>query len=225
MIQRTPPQRITILAFDDNDELDVIGPYEILRTAARLLSEADQPAPEVMIASVKGMVAANDVVHGINGLSFGTTPWESLPQPDVLIVAGGGWGSEPPVGIAKFQSYAPFTTAIRSHLSAGRQVMSVCTGAFGLVGAGVVSGRRMTTHPVAVDALAKAGAIVLNPDSDARVVDDGDIISCGGVTSGTDEMLYFLEAFWPQRPSLASDVRSYIDYNFVANVARLPTSR
>ena len=78
----------------------------------------------------------------------------------------------------------------------------------------------MTTHPVALDDLAQAGAHVLNPDWEARVVDDGDIVSCGGVTSGTDEALYIVQAFWPEMPSLASDVRSYVDYYFRATVAQ-----
>ena len=61
---------------------------------------------------------------------------------------------------------------------------------------------------------------MLNPDWEARVVDDGNIISCGGVTSGTDESLYLVESFWPDTPSLVSDLRDYIDYRFSATIAR-----
>ena len=220
MAARTPPKTIRILAFDDNDELDVIAPYEMLVTIGKILPDH---APDVRIVSVKGTTAKPNVVRGIHGLTFGTERWKD-DEPDILIVAGGGYGLHPAVGITKQMHNPDFTGVIRKQHAAGRQLVSVCTGAFGLVGAGVVKGRRMTTHPVAVDALAQAGAHVLNPDWEARVVDDGDIISCGGVTSGTDEALYLAEAFWPGVPSLIGDLRAWVDYNFVATVAPPPAS-
>ena len=95
-------------------------------------------------------------------------------------------------------------------------VVSVCTGAFGLVGAGIVSGRHMTTHPGVLDMLVAAapGLHVLNPDWDARVVDDGRIISCGGVTSGINEALYLVQKLWPDDPQLVSDVRGFVDFQY-----------
>jgi transcriptional regulator GlxA family with amidase domain len=54
--------------------------------------------------------------------------------------------------------------------------------------------------------LAGEGVRVVNSDWEARVVDDGDIISCGGVTSGLDETLYLVQRFWPGDPQLESDV-------------------
>ena len=88
--------------------------------------------------------------------------------------------------------------------------------AFGLAGAKVVAGRRMTTHPAFVNQLAAMGADVINPDWGARVVDEDGIVSCGGVTSGIDEALYLIETLWPQDPQLVADVRSYIDYPYRA---------
>jgi transcriptional regulator GlxA family with amidase domain len=90
----------------------------------------------------------------------------------------------------------------------------------GLVGAGVVNGRTTTTHPVAVPALRDAGANVLDPDTQARVVDDGSIVSCGGVTSGTDETLYLASAFWSNGSTLETNLRAYIDYNFRAQIVK-----
>ena len=66
---------------------------------------------------------------------------------------------------------------------------------------------------------------VLNPDWDARVVDDGDIISCGGVTSGIDEAPYLVQAFWPGDPQLESDVRDFVDFHYRSPVATLPEGR
>ena len=226
MERRRPPKTIRILAFDDNDELDVIGPYEILHTAGLVLGGMTPalPVPDVAIVSVKDSTAKPDVVRGIHGLTFGTRPWSDGEKPDILIVAGGGYGRKDahgnPIGIGKVMKNPHFTGVIRAQHDEGRTVASVCTGAFGLVAADIVKGRRMTTHPVGVDALAAAGAHVLNPDWQARVVDDGNIISCGGVTSGTDESLYLVESFWPDTPSLVSDLRDYIDYRFTATIAR-----
>jgi transcriptional regulator GlxA family with amidase domain len=221
MKQRTPPRTIHVLAFDDNDELDVIAPYEILYTIGKILTAG---APKVSIVSVPGTTKDPHVVHGIHGLTFGTRPLEAGEKPDLLIVAGGGYGIPPPIGpigIMKQMHNKDFTAVICRQLEEGRQLASVCTGAFGLAGAGVARGRTMTTHPDAVDDFAQcSGAHVLNPDTEARVVDDGNIISCGGVTSGTDEALYIVATFWPETPSLSKDVRDWIDYHFYAQVAQ-----
>ena len=158
-------------------------------------------------------------MHGIHGLTFGTRPLETGEKPDLLIVAGGGYGTtNPPRGIMVQKCNEAFTSVIASQLDEGRQLVSVCTGAIGLVGAGVVKGRTMTTHPVAVPALRDAGAKVKNPDKEARVVDDGSIVSCGGVTSGTDETLYLASAFWSNGSALEANLRAYIDYNFHARI-------
>ncbi|MEA2689460.1 MAG: hypothetical protein QOJ39_2535 [Candidatus Eremiobacteraeota bacterium] len=229
MGRRQPPKTIRILAFDDNDELDVIGPYEMLDTTRKILQEMTLPAPDIAIVSVKDSTAQPNMVRGFHGLTFGTRPWTDADKPDLLIVAGGGYKQQkpgsPPIGICKQMTNPHFTSVIRAQYDAGRQLAAVCTGAFGLVGAGLVKDRRMTTHPVAIDDLAAAGAHVLNPDWEARVVDDGNIISCGGVTSGTDEALYLVEAFWPEKPSLVNSLRSYVDYNFRATVSGPPAAQ
>lgn len=217
MADRTPPSKIRILAFDDADELDAIAPYEMLVTIGKLLPKAPL---DVRIVSVEGTTKHRSFAKGIHGLKFGTQPWDDC-EPEILIVVGGGYGVKTSdVGIKKQMCDKAFTGVIAEQHSAGRQLVSVCTGAFGLVGAKVVHGRRMTTHPLALDDLARAGARVLNSDWEARVVDDGNIISCGGVTSGTDLALYLAEAFWPAEPSLISTLRGIVDYNFVAAVAK-----
>jgi transcriptional regulator GlxA family with amidase domain len=216
------PRTIHILAFDDNDELDVIGPYEILMTAGRLLKRLGVEPPEVTIVSVPGTTADPTVVRGINGLKFGTRPLGKDEKPDLLIATGGGYdAADPPIGISKQMNNPDFTGVIAAQHDEGRRVASVCTGAFGLAGAGIVKGRTMTTHPATVDDLVKFGARVLNPDTTARVVDDGDIVSCGGVTSGTDETLYLVRTYWPEHPSLETSLRDYIDYYFYATVLKV----
>ena len=73
---------------------------------------------------------------------------------------------------------------------AGSRIASVCTGAMLLAKAGLLTGRPVVTHHSALDDLAAEGAEVIR---DARVVDGGDILTAGGVTSGLDLALWLIE--------------------------------
>ncbi|MEA2786113.1 MAG: hypothetical protein QOF71_2217 [Candidatus Eremiobacteraeota bacterium] len=227
--ERKPPASVYIMAFDRCDELDVVGPAAVLQTANRYLEDASRNprgAPFALrIVSVDGSGAVpyegpdgkHWFVTGIHGLTLGTEPWDGNELPDILIVAGGDVADGS--GIMRQKDNAAFTGVIARQHARGGQVVSVCTGAFGLAGAGIAQGRRMTTHPGLINLLVAAGVRVLNPDWDARVVDDGDIISCGGVTSGIDEALYLVQAFWPGDPQLESDVRGFVDFHYRSPVA------
>jgi transcriptional regulator GlxA family with amidase domain len=226
---RNPPASVYIMAFDRCDELDVVGPAAVLQTANRYLGDATRTPPgkpfTLRIVSVDGAGAVSydgpDGKHwfvtGIHGLTLGTEPWDGNELPDILIVAGGDVADD--AGITRQQNNPAFTDVIAAQNARGGQVVSVCTGAFGLVGASIAQGRRMTTHPGLINELEAAGVRVLNPDWEARVVDDGDIISCGGVTSGIDEALYLVQAFWPGDPQLQSDVRNFVDFHYRSPVA------
>ena len=75
----------------------------------------------------------------------------------------------------------------------GAAMASVCTGAILLAQAGILEGRPATTHKAALDDLERMGAVT---DREARVVDDGDVLTCGGVTSGFDLALHLVEREW-----------------------------
>jgi transcriptional regulator GlxA family with amidase domain len=156
------------------------------------------------------------VVTGIHGIALGVAAWDGQDLPDLLVVAGGN--VDPGTGIVKQGGNGAFTTPIRRQFDRGARIASVCTGAFGLVGAGIARGRRMTTHPGMVNQLAADGALVVNPDWGARIVDQDGIVSCGGVTSGIDEALYFVETCWPNDPQLVSDVRAFVDFPYRATL-------
>jgi transcriptional regulator GlxA family with amidase domain len=112
-------------------------------------------------------------------------------RPDVLLVPGGGWANRSGPGAWAEAQRGAVPQAIARLYKEGALLVSVCTGTMLLAAAGLVQGRHMTTHQSALDDLGLRGAEVTH----ARVVDDGDIITAGGVTSGIDLGLYLVERF------------------------------
>ncbi len=232
---RTPPASIAIMAYDECDELDVMGPFAVLQTANRYLSQnvngSTRGTPVALSivatdgAGTKTYFAEDKTPHtfvtGVHGATIAVTPWDGTNPPDILIVAGGN--IEPNTGIVRQAANAAFVQPIKAQLQRGAQLVSICTSALGLAIAGVIQGRTLTTHPGLVGMvtaqLAGTGARVLDPDWEARVVDDGNLISCGGVTSGIDEALYLLRAFWLDDVQLEFDVRSFVDFTYRAHTA------
>ncbi|MFB1066106.1 DJ-1/PfpI family protein [Natrinema sp. H-ect4] len=166
-----------IVLFDGFDELDAIGPYEVLENGAvagasletRLVTLAE---PDLVTAS-----------HGLRVEPDGT-----IGRPDLLLVPGGGWTTADS-GVRAAVEDESLPAAIAERATAGATVASVCTGAMVLAEAGLLEGRPATTHRVATEDLeAAAGEVV-----DARVVDDGDVLTAGGVTAGIDLALWLLE--------------------------------
>jgi transcriptional regulator GlxA family with amidase domain len=167
--------RTEILLFDGFDELDAFGPYEVLANAGF----------EPRFVTVDG---ANSVTasHGARVLVDGALSEEA----DLLVVPGGGWGDRAPQGAWAEAERGEIPEAIAARHREGATIASVCTGAMLLASAGLLTGRPAITHHVALDELEEAGADVKR---DARVVDDGEILTAGGVTSGIDLALWLVE--------------------------------
>jgi transcriptional regulator GlxA family with amidase domain len=111
---------------------------------------------------------------------------------DLVVVPGGGWNDRAPTGAwgqAQDGALGRFLTARHE---AGATLAGVCTGGMILATAGLLTGRPAITHQAAVADLEAAGAQVLQQ----RVVDDGDIVTAGGVTSGLDLALHLVERYW-----------------------------
>jgi transcriptional regulator GlxA family with amidase domain len=95
---------------------------------------------------------------------------------------------------------------IRAAADAGAVLAAVCTGAMLLATAGVLTGRRATTHHSAWADLEAAGAVLVRD----RVVDDGDVVTAGGVTSGIDLGLWLIERFaGPDQAARAAERLEY----------------
>ena len=187
--------RIEIVVFDGFDEMDAIAPYEVLRTAAALGAPIEA---ELVGAHGAATVTAS---HGLR-LVVDRGPSEA---PDVLLVPGGGWFHG--AGVRDEIERGDLPRVMAAAHEAGSIVGSVCTGAMLLAAAGLVEGRRATTHHEAIEDLRGAGAEIVEG---ARFVDDGDIVTAGGVTSGLDLALHLVERVAGR--SIAVRVASEIEY-------------
>jgi transcriptional regulator GlxA family with amidase domain len=157
---------IAILIYDRLTALDAIGPYEVL---SRL-----PDARVTFIAGARGPVRTDRgslALHADAAL-------EELRRPDVVLVPGG------PGQVALMDDDDVLRWVREAHEGA-QWTASVCTGALVLAGAGVLAGRRATTHWLAVDQLRELGAQPV----DERVVFDGDIVTAAGVSAGIDMAL------------------------------------
>lgn len=188
---------IQIVLFDGFDELDAVGPYEVLDNAAR---QGAALTVELVTLTETETVTAN---HGLCVEPDGT-----LAEPDVLIVPGGGWNDDR--GGAREQvARGELPEAVAERHADGTTVASVCTGGMILANAGVLDGRPATTHAGAIDELRESFASV--DVRDERVVDSGSVLTCGGVTSGLDLSLHLVERLADE--STADRVATTIEYD------------
>ncbi|WP_326836391.1 DJ-1/PfpI family protein [Amycolatopsis rhabdoformis] len=171
------PVRVDLVLFDGCDDLDVFGPLEALGIARK--GGAALEVATVTLAAQESVVTN----HGVRIVPAGVY----RPGADYLVVPGGGAGGTSGVGaqLASGAWYGPLAEAMAS----GTTLVSVCTGALLLAGAGVLGGRAVTTHHASLERLRGMGATVVTE----RVVDAGDVISAGGITSGIDLGLWLVE--------------------------------
>jgi len=169
--------RIEILVFDGVDEMDVMGPFEVWSHAAR------RPEFELVLVGLDGPAE----VTGMHGLQFKAP--EGLGTPDALFVPGGGWMNHAEHGAWAEARRGVLPARIAEVAQHTEWVGSVCTGSMLLAEAGLVKGRKATTNRGAWDELATFGADVLHN----RVVDDGNLVTAGGITAGIDLALHIVE--------------------------------
>jgi transcriptional regulator GlxA family with amidase domain len=158
--------RIAILIFDRLTALDAIGPYEVL---SRL------PGAELhFVGPERGMVRADT---GALGLSADRALYE-VSDPDVLVIPGGE-GNRPLLENDEVLEW------VRGAHETSTWTTSVCTGALVLGAAGILAGKRATTHWAYLDHLGALGAVAVRE----RVVEDGKLMTAAGVSAGIDMAL------------------------------------
>jgi transcriptional regulator GlxA family with amidase domain len=173
-----PIRRVLVLAVDGAQSLDVMGPVEIFHYADRFVPGSYRV--EVIGPTRDGQITMS------NGVRLGVEP---LPQPpprhDTLLVAGGE-------GARHATDDPALVDWIARASRRARRTTSVCTGSYLLAAAGLLDGRRATTHWAYCDGLAERyPAVQLDPDP--VFIRDGDIWTSAGVTAGMDLALALVE--------------------------------
>jgi transcriptional regulator GlxA family with amidase domain len=187
--------RVEIILFDGFDDMDALAPHEVLRHVAA--QRADFSVHIATVDNVPEVISA----HGVSL----RTPY-TLTEPDLIVVPGGGWNDRATRGAWAEAERGAIPAALAAAHTRGAIIASVCTGAMLVNAAGLMRGRHATTHHGAIAELRAAGAEIVA----ARVVDDGDLISAGGVTSGLDLALWLVERFCG--PILANAIETEMEY-------------
>lgn len=154
---------IGFLVFPDIQQLDLTGPYE-------MFSVLDVPKEVLLVGKTR------DVVTSTTGITFSPTcTLADCPRLDVLCVPGG-------IGVDALLDDQDVLAFLRRQAETLTFLTAVCTGSLVLGAAGLLRGKRATSHWSAVDLLSRFGAI----PTAGRVVRDGHLITAGGVTAGID---------------------------------------
>jgi len=180
--------RIGILLFDGVEELDVVGVWEVLRKAKQLhpalnLSVITRATKESIACALGLTILAHEVKRDLSDL-------------DLLVVPGGPGRKDVIADRGLLEKIAEFGRT--------KPVASVCTGALILQSAGLLAGRRATTHFLSREELTEADVVT------DRVVVDGRAITAGGVSASIDLGLRILEMNFGRE--LADEVAARIEY-------------
>jgi transcriptional regulator GlxA family with amidase domain len=188
--------KIAIALFDDAEELDWAGPWEVLASWAQhwpddgveVVTVADSREP---VKCAKGLRVLPDVT------------WDELGPVDVLVYPG-GQGTRPQLGDERIRE------RVRSLAEAGTLMTSVCTGSLVYADAGLLDGRPATTHWLALDLLGRLGeGVEVRPE--ARFVDAGAVVTAAGVSAGIDMALHLVARLHSKER--AREVRRAIQYD------------
>jgi transcriptional regulator GlxA family with amidase domain len=176
---RAMPRTIVVVAYPQVQSLDVTGPLEVFAMANR---GADPPPYAArLVTRTGGVVRASSGLH----LVADGTLADCAGPIDTLVVAGGE-------GTAGAVADAELVAWVSAAARRSRRVTSVCSGAFVLAAAGLLEGRRATTHWSACDLLARLYPSV-EVDGDRIYVRDGPVWTSAGVTAGMDLALALVE--------------------------------
>ena len=188
--------RIAVAVFDGAEELDFVGPWEVLATWRAVCPDDDVEV--VLVAETTDPVSC---AKGMRVLP--DTTWNELGDVDVLVYPGGR-GTRPQLGDETIR------TRLRALKERGTLMTSVCTGALVYADAGLLDGQPATTYWSALDELPRLGRDV-EPQPDKRFVDNGAVITAAGVSAGIDMALHLVGRL--ATPDKAREVRRAIQYD------------
>lgn len=183
---------IGLVIFEDAEELDWVGPLEVLASACkdgdRLVTVAESAGP---IRGAKGMQVLPDHT------------FDDCPPLDVVLVPGGR-------GTRHEMSNPAMLSFVSQQAERAEWTTSVCTGSFVLNGAGLLKGRTVTTHWASIDELQRIDP-ELDIDREARWVVDGNVVTAAGVSAGIDMALWLVGQLYDVEHARA--VQGWIQYD------------
>ncbi|TMA56989.1 MAG: DJ-1/PfpI family protein [Deltaproteobacteria bacterium] len=189
MTTGTTRKRVGILVFPDVEVLDFCGPFEVF-SVVRLDEERrrEEPSPfeVLLVAEAPGPIVATGGLRVIPDCTL-----DACPSLDVLVVPG-GWGTRRELQNERLLDW------IRARAAGVETLASVCTGSMLLGKAGLLDGRRATTHWRSLDWM-RASFPGVTVEDRLHVVEDGTVITSAGISAGIDMALrvvarYFGEA-------------------------------
>src|SRR5258708_33172077 len=156
--------QIAIVLYPGFTALDFIGPYEVLRN----LSDTEVR----LVWHEPGPITADSGVLVVGA----THSFDEAPSPDLLLVPG---------GMTTFEHARDekLLACVRQAHDSAKWTASVCSGSVILAAAGLLEGKRATSHWMAVQTLRAFG---VTPVGDERIVQEGTIVTCAGVSAGID---------------------------------------
>jgi len=194
--------QVGILLFDDVEVLDFAGPFEVF-SRTRLTPGVDsRRSDDSAPFRVFTVAASADVVVATGGLRIlPEFTFRTAPPIDLVVIPGG-------FGTRRLLDDPEVLAWIRLIASTAERVTSVCTGSLLLAGAGLLAGRRATSHWGALDRLPELDPTI-RVERSVRVVDDG-VVTSAGVAAGIDMALAVVETLHGR--AVADETARYIDY-------------
>jgi transcriptional regulator GlxA family with amidase domain len=183
-----PAMQIAILIYDKLTALDAVGPYEVLRSV---------PGWEVKFVGLrKGEVRTDSGALGLNA-DFSI---EEVSEADIVLVPGGE-------GNRALLSDDAVLSWLRQVDAGSSWTTSVCTGSLVLAAAGLLDGKRATSHWLYLEQLRELGADAIG----GRIVEDGKMLTAAGVSAGIDMALHLVAR--EAGPEVAQAVQLGIEYD------------
>lgn len=176
----TKQWRVGIFLFDDVEVLDFAGPFEVF--SVTFMENGDHIPFRVETVSEKG-----SMIQTLNGLKVQPDySFANMPVFDILIIPGG-------VGAREREVHnEPVIKWIREQMQQVELMASVCTGAFLLAKAGLLSGKKATTHWASLDRMEKEFPEVV-VQKGVKFVDEGNIVTSAGISAGINMSFHIIK--------------------------------
>jgi len=191
---------VAILVFDGVEVLDFCGPFEVFSTARG--GEASRDTAPVLF-QVFTVAEQDRIVSATGGLEVKASVTIDQCPPVEMVIVPGGQGTRREVGNARILDW------LAGRAAATPVMASVCTGAFLLAQAGLLDGRRATTHWDSLDRLRRTYPRV-RVVADERVVDEGRVVTAAGISAGIDMSLLLIERYFG--PDVAAETARWMEY-------------